>query len=755
MKALLVQPPLVQLNTPYPAIYYLEAFLRRRGIDARARDHSIETYRRLFRRAFLPRVFEAARAALPRARGQERSELERYLSYEELYLEWIDGISDFLSGGDPAFAHRLAQAVELPRGVRASAFLEARSGRISPDEARGLATAVLADLGDLVSYAYDPSFSTVRYAERFASGLASFADAAAALDRSPVLSDVYAPLLEREWAALGGAPDLLLVSIPFPGCLLGALACARSARSAFGGRTLVIFGGGYVSTELRNLRDGGLFDYCDYLSFDAGYGSLASILEVAGGAPRSRLYRTRYRAEDGSAAAAGLPDVEGAAPCDAADRLAREELEALRSIAPDYAAADFSRYLRVLDSANPMHRLWSDSPWLKYRLAQGCYWRRCRFCDTELDYVRSFARADVGELIAAAGKAADRAGLRGIHFVDEAMPMPALLEFAAANRARAAAGEAPFHFWGNVRFDSSWTADRCEYLAAAGLVAVSGGIEIATEGGLEMTDKGFDLAGLVGTLVAMRRAGLLVHAYLIYGFPGQDRAEVVDSAEVCRQLFASGLVDSAFWHRFVLTRHSRMYREWKDGARPGLQPIDERRAFADNDLRFAGEEAFDEFDGPLAAVLDRWMEGEGLDEAAGASLERAGLRGAARRRAVDPGLVESLIAQAEAALDAAADEAGRETAGRGAEPGRAHWIAGLPLAGGGAGRGEAAASLAWTYRGEARSVALPAGRAEAVAAALLELARAPDGLPFGELASRLGLPRDVLGRLRSSGLVIV
>ena len=308
-----------------------------------------------------------------------------------------------------------------------------------------------------------------------------------------------------------------------------------------------------------------------------------------------------------------------------------------------------------------MHRLWSDSPWLKYRLAHGCYWARCEFCDTELDYVAGYARSDLDAVFAAADEASARTGLYGLHFVDEAMPMAALLDFAGRNRERAASGKTPFHFWGNVRFDASWTADRCEYLAASGLVAVSGGVEIATERGLEMTDKGFDLAGLARCLVAMRESGLLVHAYLIYGFPGQDRGSIVDSAEVCRQLFASGLIDSAFWHRFVLTRHSRMYREWRDGGRPGLGPRDESRPFASNDLAFEGEEAYDEYDGPLAAVLESWMRGSAADEPAGRSLEEAGLRGASRAGSIEPGLAESLIAAAEAEEGAARARAESES----------------------------------------------------------------------------------------------
>jgi hypothetical protein len=724
MQALLVQPPFTQLNSPYPAIHYLSAFLRARGIRARAVDHSIELYRAIFSRSGIRPAFEAARRRIDEP-GRDidaatLSQLERYLSYEELYLEWIDGLVGFLSGGDPAFAHRISRALELPIGMRAQAFLDARGGGIGTEDSRGLATAILEDLGDLVSYALDPSFATVRYGERIAQSATSFASVRAALDASPLLSSAYAPILDAEWEE--GRPDLLLVSVPFPGCLLGALACCRSARAAFGEATRIIVGGGYVSTELRDLRDPGIFDFCDYLSFDSGYGSIASILEAEGASSRKRLYKTMYRDGEGRVAVA---DLEGEG--DAAWRA--EEDRAIADTAPDYADADFGLYLQVVDSDNPMHRLWSDSPWLKYRLAQGCYWHRCSFCDTELEYVSRFAAAELAPLLAAAGAAAEATGLYGIHFVDEAMPMSLLLAFADANRARAREGGRPFHYWGNVRFDGSWTEGRCEYLAASGLTAVSGGIEIATEAGLKMTDKGFDLPGLVRTLVAMRRAGLLVHAYLIYGFPGQPRSDIADSAELCRQLFASGLVDSAFWHRFVLTRHSRMSADWKAGKLPNLKPVDKPWDFANNDLGFAGEGAFDEFDGPLSASLEAWMSGEGLDEAYPGS-------------SVPPDLILSLIEKAEAELDAA----------RLGAQGRARWIAGLPAT---RPSGKGKCRLAWTYRGEARSIEASEGKAAFIQGLLESLAIGRDEKTIAQLAAELGLFEDYMKELRESGLIAI
>lgn len=765
--AILVQPPFVQLNAPYPAVHYLEAYLRAKGLEAEAFDHSISLYRRIFSRRGLEKAFAQARERLAlggkiggsaafRLDKNARSQVDRYLSYEPLYLEWIEGIMDFLAGKDPAMAHRLAQAAELPRGERAQAFLEQREGRIGAEESGVLATKILEDLGDFISFVLDPEFGTVRYGERISSSRADFDQVRSALDTSWLLKEFYEPYLEGFWAERIGAAanagrriGLVLISIPFPGALLGALACAAAARRAFGrgggreeggaqeGLPKIVFGGGYVSTELRGLRDAGIFDFCDYLTFDAGYGGLSSILSED-----PQPYRTMYRDGSGKLVVSGFPKDDSAregrqgpgfavidSPFEAERR--KEEVQAIRTVFPDYRGADYASYLRIVDSGNPMHRLWSDTPWLKYSLAHGCYWKKCAFCDTELEYVADFSRSSVQALVAAAEKARAAHGLSGIHFVDEAMPMAALLEFAAANRAL----EKPFSFWGNVRFDSSWTQGRCEYLAACGLVAVSGGIEIATERGLAMTDKGFDLSSLVETLVAMKRAGLLVHTYLIYGFPGQEEGDILESAEFCRQLFASGLVDSAFWHRFVLTRHSRMYGEWKEGRRPGLEPLDKPWTFANNDLDFEGSGKFDRYDGFLSSSLSAWMEGKELDEPL---------------FDLQPDYVETLIARAEERLDAARPSPGS----------RLLWVAGSPFVEAAAPRkaerssgSQGSARLRWAYRGALEDYTLPLGKIEALANLLSSGEMRRSGLGAGEFMQATGLTLSQLAPLLAAGLV--
>lgn len=616
MRALCIQPPLVQLNAPYPAVWYIDAWLRSRGLDSRAADHSIELVRRIFCRDGLETLFAAARSALKGRKHPDKATARRVSAYfddEARYLSMIDPLVDFLSGGDPAFAYRIAVGAGFPAGMRAEAVF---GEGIGPDDARSWATATLNDLVDFIAYALDPDFGAVRYAEHLAGSATAFEPIRKAARGGWVMREFYRPLAReamgrfRQSFSDDNEKALVLVSVPFPGCLAGAIVVAEEARAAFGGRATIVAGGGYISTELRFLDNPAMFDLFDYLAYDAGFGALASIIDVLEGAPPSGLFHVRYRGRSGIVAAG----FEAAEP----GPYAELERAAIAGTHPDYKGLDFSRYLRVVDSPNPMHRLWNDTPWLKYRLAYGCYWSRCAFCDTQLDYIKRFLPSDLDALFNAAGTAAAETGLRGIHFVDEAMPVNAVRAFSARN----ATLRRPFTFWGNVRFDKAWTEEVCAFAAERGLVAVSGGIEIATTRGLEIVDKGFSLPDLVRTLAAFKRSGVLVHAYLIYGFPGQSDQDIADSAEMARVLLAEGLVDSAFWHRFVLTRHSAMYAAWERGERPGLEPLVPETSFALNDLRFAGEARSERWTGPLDASLAAWADDGDTDRPLAAFLPK-------------------------------------------------------------------------------------------------------------------------------------
>lgn len=57
-KLLLITPPFVQVNCPYPATAYLKGYLTRHGHQVEQYDLSIELINRLFSRELLQQIFD-------------------------------------------------------------------------------------------------------------------------------------------------------------------------------------------------------------------------------------------------------------------------------------------------------------------------------------------------------------------------------------------------------------------------------------------------------------------------------------------------------------------------------------------------------------------------------------------------------------------------------------------------------------------------------------------------------------------------
>lgn len=758
----IIQPPLVQLNGPYPSGAYLASFFRM-DVFGGAKPGSvrwIDANNRFFRYLFCARgicaLFDACSAAAlaeadalesagqsavgplksgaaaGSAADREASEsraywLRRFVSERDSWTVWIDCIVRILCGSGREESHSFVRSPYAPRGPRSEAFLASLETDPSPDDSRMLATLSLEDLADFVTEAFDSEFSLVRYAESLASSVRSFADIEKALGK-PVMREFLEPCVRELLAEIAAAegpgsscasdagPEILFcVSVPFPGSLAGALATGRLIKEAFGSRAVVSMGGGYVNTELRSCTAKDLWKYVDCLSFDRGYGGYLALL---------RGLSPGRRRDDAVPRMLFCPE-----------ELAETERKLTGAVAPDYSDIDFSLYPRLADDPNPMHRLWSDGAWIKAYLAHGCYWHRCSFCDVTLDYINAYLPVGTQNLYRHLRTQCLSRNVRGIHLVDEAAPPRALRDFALENLQ--ASREDPagglLSFWGNIRFEKTFTRDLADLLAAGGLAAVSGGIEIASPEGFKAVDKGIDLEHLVAVCAAFKEAGVLVHSYLIYGYWNEDAQGVADSAEVMRQLFAAGLVDSAFWHKFVLTRHSRVYAEYEQGLHrgaKGLEPVDSPGDFADNDLRFKGEDASSRYTTPLDAALSAWMSGDGLDKPV-----RAWFPFPMPAPRIAPALIETYIDAYEKKRDiernASCDPAARYV-----------WLAGKPVL------ASSGTELVWRHLGEETRLKVDAPLGSAIVEAL-----ARNTASASDSSALKALPRAVFRVLRHNGLV--
>ncbi|WP_372659804.1 radical SAM protein [Hydrogenophaga sp.] len=573
LRVLSIIPPMTQLNTPYPSTAYLTGFLRSRGVPAVQEDLALALVLQLFTPGGLDKVHAQA---LKQAESERSASVHAFLDQFERYRSTVGPTIAFLQGRDATLAHRMAAGNYLPEGPRFAALdaygdedggdpLAWAFGALGlQDRARHLATLYLNDLADVLRDAVDPRFEFVRYAEALASSQPSFDPLAQALSAPPTLVDEL--LHELTLAALHKhQPQVVLLSVPFPGAVYAALRIAQSIK-AHAPSVHIALGGGFVNTELRELSDPRVFDFVDFVTLDAGERPVLALLEhLSGKRGAQRLVRTFVRNAAGAVQYVNLAEPD----------IPFEDVGT-----PTWDGLPLDRYLSLLDMLNPMHRLWSDGRWNKLTVAHGCYWKKCSFCDVSLDYIGRYETATATQLADRIQAIVEETGQTGFHFVDEAAPPKALKALAQELIRR----QLSISWWGNIRFEKTFTPELAELLAQSGCIAMSGGLEVASDRLLTLMKKGVSVEQVARVTKGFSDAGILVHAYLMYGFPTQTLQDTVDALEYVRQLFENGCIQSGFFHRFTCTVHSPV---GKDPAAYGIRLIDlPPVSFAKNDIGF-------------------------------------------------------------------------------------------------------------------------------------------------------------------------
>jgi len=539
MKILLITPPFTQLNTPYPATTYLKGFLKLHGHDAFQADLGIELINRIFSHDGFRQLFELA----GKSSGPLSQNTLRIIGNGQHYLRTVDSVMSFLQYRDTTLAHRICGDDFLPRASRFDQLsdLEWSFGNMGvSDKARYLATLYIEDVGDLIKDAITPHFGFSRYAEKLGVSAHSFTALHEALQQPENLIETW--MLELLQGHIDrDRPDAIGITIPFPGNLYAGLKCGQFIKMNLP-HLKVIAGGGFVNTELRQLAEPAVFDFVDFTTLDDGELPFLNILKfLRGEIEDGQLKRTFTR-------------IDGVAKF--FDNDSEMDPSLAETGCPDYSDLPLERYLSLIEIANPMHRLWSDGRWNKLTIAHGCYWHQCSFCDTTLDYIKRFASAPVSMLVDRIEQIIAQTGQTGFHFVDEAGP-PALLKELALELLRR---EICISWWVNIRFEQGFSRDLCRLLAASGCIAATGGLEAASDRLLKLMNKGVTIKQAAQACRNFSGAGIMVHAYLMYGFPTQTAQETIDALEIVRQFFHEGLIQSAFWHQFTATVHSDVGR---------------------------------------------------------------------------------------------------------------------------------------------------------------------------------------------------
>jgi hypothetical protein len=587
---LILTPPFTQLNTPYPATAYLKGFLNTKSISSFQMDLGMEVILSIFSFEGLTQLFQFAEEneTITTANAQ------RIFHLKAEYTKSIEPVVAFLQGKNQTLARQINSLNFLPQASRFKTLedLEWAFGNMGiQDQAKHLATLYLEDISDFIVDCVDENFGFSRYAEKLGRSANSFEAIHQSLTADPTYIDLITlNILAKQISTI--QPKLVCFSVPFPGNLYSAFRCAQWIKKNYP-TIKTAMGGGFPNTELRSLKEKRVFDYFDFITLDDGELPIELLHESIRSDKPSRFKRT-FLLQNGEVTYKNdslLPDYNQA-----------------QVGTPDYSDLLLEQYISVIEIANPMHSLWTDGRWNKLTMAHGCYWAKCSFCDVSLDYIKLYEPVTAKLLVDRMQEMIDTTDENGFHFVDEAAP-PALMRELALEIIRR---NLAVTWWTNIRFEKSFTTDLCKLLAASGCIAVSGGLEVASDRLLKLIDKGTTVEQVAQVTQNLTEAGVMVHAYLMYGYPTQTAQETTDSLEMVRQLFELGIIQSGFWHQFALTAHSPI------GLNPeeyGITPKLEKIEFANNDVEFLDKTNIDhsKFNAGLKKSLYNYMHGVGFE----------------------------------------------------------------------------------------------------------------------------------------------
>lgn len=586
---LLITPPFTQLNTPYPATAYLKGFLNTKNISSFQMDLGIEVILEIFSKKGITDIFYHANSSV----NTFTENSKRIFSLKEDYINTIDSIISFLQGKNQSLARQICSGNFLPEASRFD-YLEdidwAFGSMGMQDKAKHLATLYLEDLSDFIVECIDENFGFSRYAERLGRSANSFDELYNCLQSECTYIDrITLSILEKKMVEIN--PNLILLSVPFPGNLYSAFRCAQFIKKNYP-QVKVSMGGGFPNTELRDLKEVRVFEFFDFITLDDGelpVELLHNSVSDCETSEESEFKRT-FLLENNQVVYK--------------NNTQRRDYKQSEVGTPDYCDLLLDRYISVIEIANPMHSLWSDGRWNKLTMAHGCYWGKCTFCDISLDYIKVYEPIHAKILVDRMEELVQQTGETGFHFVDEAAP-PALMREVALEILRR---KLTVTWWTNIRFEKSFTRDLCELLKLSGCIAVSGGLEVASDRLLELIKKGVTVEQVANVTNSFTEAGIMVHAYLMYGYPTQTVQETIDSLEMVRQLFEQGIIQSGFWHQFAMTAHSPV------GVKPeefGVIPQINDITFANNDIQFKDKTGInhDKFSFGLKKSLYNYMHG--------------------------------------------------------------------------------------------------------------------------------------------------
>ena len=166
-----------------------------------------------------------------------------------------------------------------------------------------------------------------------------------------------------------------------------------------------------------------------------------------------------------------------------------------------------------------LDRYWSPCRLLPILSSRGCCWNRCTFCDHSFIYGGNFRQRAPELVVEDLKRLKDKHGTTLFSFSDEALTPAAARKISEI----VLGGNLEVALYTQARMEKSFSPEICRLMAHAGFKMVFIGLESGCKETLARIRKGVDLDAAPEILRRFHEAGIFVHLFAFFGFPGETQ----------------------------------------------------------------------------------------------------------------------------------------------------------------------------------------------------------------------------------------
>ena len=163
--------------------------------------------------------------------------------------------------------------------------------------------------------------------------------------------------------------------------------------------------------------------------------------------------------------------------------------------------------------------------------SRGCYWGHCEFCHHGMVYGEKYANYKSPDVIGALTELRTKYKVNYFAFNDEAIPPKTFRQLGQT----LADSDDGMYFTGLMKFEKYFTADDFDNAFKAGFRSLYIGLESASERVLRLMRKNTEKAVMERNLRDGTNAGIWMHCFLFFGFPGEQPEDALETVDFILQ----------------------------------------------------------------------------------------------------------------------------------------------------------------------------------------------------------------------------